>query len=441
MMKRFDECKQSGYLDFPKICDFSPNKEYYNNFIHRYPAKMLNQIPYAILPFYAKKGDTILDCFCGSGTTLMQARLFGMHAIGFDINPIAVLISRVKANTFNCNILLKEITSLFEKIENTTVIEENIPQFKNRDFWFEKNIQYDIAKILKNIKEVENIKYREFFLVCLSSIIRKISNADFQIIPPVKSKKMIDIIENGREIDTINIFKEAVYLNFKRISKFSKDCVKNTDLIVKQANTRKIPLVNESVDLVITSPPYITAQKYARSTRLEMAWLGLTNEDNYKKIDIDTIGTERISIKDIDQINETGYPLLDKYIKIIKQRNQSRAFMAYKYFIDMEKCLNEIYRVLKINKYFILVIGNNNVTRIQIPNNKIITEIAQSIGFIKEEEYIDDIKYYGFMTKRNKSAGIIDSERIIIFKKSEIQDSKSLKSNLNNGNNKYLFKL
>ncbi len=140
--------------------------------------------------------------------------------------------------------------------------------------------------------------------------------------------------------------------------------------------------------------------------------------DNIKKIDLNTLGTERVYVEEFKTINDTGYSLLDKYIRLIKKNDEERAYITYKYFKTMQEVISEIYRVLKPNKNFILVIGNNKITKIYLPNHEILSEIAESIGFVKKDEYIDDIKYRGFMTKRNKTAGLIDSEWILIFRKS-----------------------
>lgn len=419
IIDRFEKYENSGYLDFSKTFGLQQNRDYYTNLLHHYPAKMINQIPLVLLPIYANKGDTILDCFSGSGTTLMQARLYGMNAIGRDINPLAVLISRVKSTNLNINKLKAEVKILYDTIDKIKVNENEIPKFPNKDFWFEKNVQYDLAKILTSIKKIENKKYREFLLVCFSSIIRKVSNADTKIVPPVKSKKMLKLIRKGRKIDPLGIFKEAVSLNLERVSNFSRDCVKSTTVGVKKGNAKKLRLKDNSIDLVITSPPYISAQKYARSTQLEMYWLGLVR-DNIKKIDLNTLGTERVYVEEFKTITDTGYSLLDKYIRLIKKNDEERAYITYKYFKDMQEVISEIYRVLKPNKNFILVIGNNKITKIYLPNHEILSEIAESVGFVKEDEYIDDIKYRGFMTKRNKTAGLIDSEWILIFRKSSI---------------------
>jgi len=417
ILDRFEKYKGSGHLDFPKICGFPPTTDYYTHLLHHYPAKMLNQIPLVLLPIYAKEGDTILDCFSGSGTSLMQARLYGMNAVGIDVNPLAVLISRVKATTLNSNKLKERVEILYDKLDKTEVCEKDVPEFPNRDFWFEKEVQYDLARILKNIKEVKNRKYREFLLVCFSSIIRKVSNADPEIVPPVKSRKMRELIQKGRKIDTLGIFKEAVSLNLKRVSNFCRDCVKTTTLSVKRGNAKRLRLNGESIDLVITSPPYISAQKYARSTQLEMYWLEFIDQEKFRKVDVNTIGTERVYVEDFKTMNKTNYPLVDKYVELIKKNDKERALITYKYFNEMQEVISEIFRVLKPNKFFILVIGNNKVTKIPIPNHKILSDIAERTGFIKEDAYVDDIKYHGFMTKRNKTAGIINSEWILVFKK------------------------
>lgn len=415
IINRFESCKNSVKINFQEISGYTP-KEYYTNSMHAYPAKMLHQIPRALLPFYASKGETVLDCFCGCGTTLMQARLYGMNAIGMDINPLPVLLSRVKSATVNVNKLMNESEYLLKRID--TIDAPKILDFPNRDFWFEKEVQRDLARIIEAIQYVKYKKYREFFLVCASSIVREVSNADPDVIPPVKSKKMRKKIAKGREINTIDCFRKAVQADLERIAAFSKACVKSSSLKVKIGDARNMEDIEDnSVDLVMTSPPYLSAQKYVRSLQLETYWLGLANNSELRDIDLNTIGTERVKASNFKDFESTGIEMADEFVEKIKKRNIERAYIVYKYFVDMEKAIREIYRVLKPEKHYILVIGNNTVTRLMLPNHKILSQIAQKIGFVKEREYEDKIKYRGFMTKRNETAGLIDSEWVLIFKK------------------------
>lgn len=403
-------------ISFRKICSDTP-ANYKINYIHSYPAKMLGQIPQTLLPIFCNKNDIVLDPFCGSGTVLFWSKLYGMNSLGIDINPLARLISRVKATPLNAKKLEKNYTNLSKRINKIQPQEITIPEFPNRDFWFEYNVQQDLSKIRLAIQEITNKKYKEFFLVCFSSIIRKVSNADEQIVPPVKSKKMRKLIEKGRRINTLEIFDNEVKQNISSMKAFYKDCQNNSKAKIIGKDARKIKLASNSVDFVITSPPYISAQKYFRSTQLELYWLGLINSNKLRKLDSQTIGTERVYLEDRNSINNLGFNLADYYIKKIKSKDVERAAIAHLYFKNMYTTFGEIYRVLRKGKKFALLIGNNRIKDIEIPSHLIIKEMCERLGFKTERIIREKIVSYGFMTKRNKTASVMPYERILIFSK------------------------
>ena len=214
-----------------------------------------------------------------------------------------------------------------------------------------------------------------------------------------------------------SVFKEAVNLNFERIKKFSKKCDWKCFAKIDGADARKINLNDESIDLVITSPPYINAQKYVRSTKLEIFWLGLLNDEELKRLDSDLIGTEKVFSQNYRKLYTTKFCSADQIISVIYNKDPRRAFIAYKFYIDMMKVIQEIYRVLKKGKYFVLIIGNNTIKGVNVPNQEILAEIAIENGFIIKDVFVDYIKSYGLMTKRNKTANMIDKEWVIVFKK------------------------
>lgn len=395
--------------------DLGDSRDYYTNLLHAYPAKMYREIGRSLLTSYPHKGDTVLDPFCGTGTVLMQARLYGMNAVGVDINPLAVLIAKVKATSLNARKLSRQTDAVFEAIENFDG-DTALPEFPNIDFWFEKHVQEDLANILCCVRNVKNKRYRDFLSVCFSSIIRKVSNADPRISPPVKSKRMRQLMEKGRSLEVFSIFKEAVKKNQKRLERFCGDCDRSTNLRVRVGDSRRLSLEDESIDLVITSPPYVGAQKYVRSTRLEMLWLGLAGPVALREVDHDTLGSELVRVKEI-HAEPIGVGLADGLIEMIQEVDRERAYMVQKYFIDMKQVLSEIWRVLRGGKRLVIVIGNNTVRGNKIPSSRILAEMAQEIGFTKERELVDPIRYRGLMKKRNRTAGIVESERILIFRK------------------------
>ncbi len=149
--------------------------------IHTYPAMMLPQIAKRLIEKYGKDKKTILDPFCGSGTVLVESILSGKNAFGYDINPLAVLISKVKITPLNVRTLISKAESVEEKLSmahfNPKVFEEvETPKFFNIDYWFKPSVIKQLAFIKSVIDEVEDEDTREFLLVAFSETVRKVSN-------------------------------------------------------------------------------------------------------------------------------------------------------------------------------------------------------------------------------------------------------------------------
>jgi len=381
--------------------------------IHAYPAKLIPHIPYYFInnPNYTSEDAVIADFFCGSGTVLVEASLAGHKSYGMDVNPLSVLISKVKTTPLPKNTLEKQVEKLMRKINHDN--DSPIPDFPNRDYWFTKTAVKKLS-MLKEILDTTNFDKdcEDFFKVCLSSIIRSCSNADPRISPPVYSKRMKQYNLEGRRINVIKKFEESLKRNILRVQSFSE--VVNRELChVSQSDSRNTKS-SQIFDVVITSPPYVDAQKYMRSSKLELYWLGL-DQKKYIALDRQSIGTENISVPRHYRSNSDIYEI-SKLLDEIMSLNPERAFVLEKYLQDMEQVLNSVYRSLKKNGHFILIIGNNKMSGLRIPLDLCITKLAENIGFEWNETLIDPIKTRGFMTKRSKT-NLMDSERIIDFQK------------------------
>jgi len=386
--------------------------------IHKYPAKMIHHIPYLFVDNYAmcSQGDIVLDMFCGSGTVLVESILAGRNCIGADLNPLCCLISKVKTTPLSKRELDSAIDKLFRKLEAKASLP--IPKFPNIDYWFTKNAQKSLTHIKWSIEECKFDPFLEdFFLVCFSSVIRKSSRADPRIGPPVFSKEMKKAIAKGRRVYPKKLFKDAVLSNRERILRFSSRCSKKVSAHILLQDAKELSIKKESVDLVITSPPYMNAQKYFRSTKLELFWLGLVSGERFRNLDSYSVGTERIPRSEYSRLKETGTHKIGKIVQAIFEEKPSRASVVSKYFIDLDQAIKEVYRVLKVEKFFVLVIGNNKVRKLRFPSHDIAIKIAEKYGFSLVLSLADEIKSRGLMTKRNKTSGLIESEWILVFRK------------------------
>jgi len=421
MKKLFGRGVEKGVIrvDFRKMLSNLNERNRATHLIHRYPAKLIYHIPNLFInnSFLSKRREVVADTFCGSGTVLLEAMLSQRNAIGFELNPISKLISKVKTTPLDPSMLKTKAEKLFQII-NDYGLESEAKWFPNIDFWFTEKTQKDLTRIRDAIQYADfEHDYADFFLLCFSSIVRPVSNADPRISPPVYSKRMHEKLRKKKRPNAVRCFKESVKTNIQRMDKLWNLWNHFCYAKVYDCDARKLSIRDDCIDLIVTSPPYMSAQKYFRSMRLEFFWLDLGTRDQFASLDAKAIGTERIKSEDCKELQKTGIAKADVLLEGIFEKSPRRAYMVSKYFNDIHLVLDEIYRVLREGKYLVLVVGNNSVCGRRFPSHEIMSEIASKSGFTKEFMLVDDIKSRGLMTKRNKTAGIIDSEWVLVLRK------------------------
>ncbi len=197
-----------------------PTKTYTQGF-HSYPAMMIPQIAHRLIEKYSKERDVILDPFCGSGSVLVESRVAGRYSWGIDLNPLAVLIARVKTTPINPLILYREYCGLIERILKIRDEEVHTPQFFNINFWFKESVIKTLARTKKVIDSIEQKETKEFFQVIFSEVVRLSSNSrigEFKLYRYPESK-----LKNHNP-DPLRFFVEKVEMNVTGMGKFYKAC-------------------------------------------------------------------------------------------------------------------------------------------------------------------------------------------------------------------------
>jgi adenine-specific DNA methylase len=172
-----------------------------------------------------------------------------------------------------------------------------------------------------------------------------------------------------------------------------------------------------SIDLVITSPPYVGAQKYIRASSLSLCWLGLSRPDALRGLEKLSIGREHYSKAEYADVIPTGVKAADTFIARVHKHYALRAHIAAKYLVEMRAALTQIARVLKTDGHLVLVAGSNTICGERFDTPKYLSEIAGECGLELKLELVDAIRARGLMTKRNKTAGVIASERVLVFRR------------------------
>ena len=452
--RQFQLTARAQTVSFRKLCEEWPwarRSDVFTHLIHKYPAKLLAYIPIFFLSgSLTKAEDIVLDCFAGTGTVLLESITHPYHprtCYGVEISPLARLIARVKTHPLDPVRLRGEADCLYGEIKAFRGI-ANIPTFPNRDFWFRRKVQEDLARVRECIESSKSgPSVRDFFRVCLSSIIRDVSRADPHVAPPVKLQASNFPKEQRSEVeaaicrkaraDVITYFRVAVEKNITRMAKLYSNLAESEQNVFSeivwhdarsiqraryrekgQLSKRNLTSLDGRIGLAITSPPYINAQKYVRTTKFELWCLGLEDQLSLTMLDEQMIGTERVYFDEYKDLVPVNNRKIDKLLKRIFKRSPERAGIVSRYFRDMRKTISSVHRVLKPGAYFALVVGNNTVTGSLIKTHEILAEIAQEDGnYTLESILVDSIRSRGLITKRHETAGVISEEWVLVLRK------------------------
>jgi hypothetical protein len=392
------------------------------------PAKFIPEIPRWAIRKFSRKGETVLDPFVGSGTTMTEARLLGRNSYGIDHNPLARLISKVKSTPLKYELLTTQKKKLETAMYNNIGLKDiDLPAFRNRDFWFDRSASEGIALIRMSIEEtVENNEMKDFFTVVLSEVIQKVSKVGSgQILPAKRSKKEEKHPEVTRE-DVYRCFLEQLKTDIVHIREFSFKADKKASAHIVGDDARKMAIPGE-VNLIVTSPPYINSHHYIWTNKLRLLQLNMVDDKKRLELMRQEIGTEEFSTREYNQLEKTGIEELDEKISLIYygdrykasgNQNRIRARSVYQYFCDMKIHMAEAYKILPKNSHYILVVGDNKICKVQIPTADFLTVIAKEIGFDKVAQFQILLKNRTLNLPRNVPwADMTLFDRILVLKK------------------------
>lgn len=423
--------------------------------IYPYPGRLYPYIPLVLLSsdFLCSPKGKILDPFCGSGTVLLESLInpiYKRSAIGIEINPIGRLISKVKTTPLDLDIIKEKKESILCNFKNKNSQSLPVPNTNRFHFWYSNKGLRELTRLKNSIDNLENDNYKDFFWLNFSFLTRRISKAD-PFIPPavilqphkyknsIKKKKAIaDAIKNAENPNVYNLFSNLVDINSKKIASLNEVTkIHRSEATAKivwddarlmkyglygfagklnKAHPKRIP--KNSIDCIITSPPYLTAQKYIRTSLLELMWFEDLIDEKRLEIQNKSIGKEDVQLSKVD-FHELGISNIDNLVKKTHEISKGRAGEVFQYFYDMKIVFQEMHRVLKKDAKAVVIIGDNRVTGEIIETHKLIGEIAADSGFETILELKDPIRTRGMITKRHGNGGLINEEYILIFRKEE----------------------
>ncbi len=378
---------------------------------HRYPAKFIPQIVARLAEKYTNEGDLIVDPFGGCGTTLVESKVMGRPSLGVDINPVAVLITKAKITPIEPKKIEKAFISLKKKLdtynENTKV---KAPQHERIDYWFKPEEKRKLAFIFAEISKIKDQDIQDFFFCGFSNILKNCS-----IWLQKSNKPTRD--QNKKPSDPIQTFYKQVKMMMRGNARFCELLKEKNHLAISSqvycTDARTIPVKNNSVSLIVTSPPYVTSYEYADLHQLTALWLDYTkNLSDFRKR---FIGTSYHSKKDL--VLNSG--LAEKIRSELLEKDKKTAEEVSTYFSEMNQVFVEMKRMLKKGGKTCIVIGNTSLKGVEILNAEVFAEQLQNLGLKIVDIIKREIPSKNLPSVRDEKtgrfAGINDKNKVSVY--------------------------
>jgi len=384
------------------------NQRYSSHNFHSFPAKFPPQLPGKFILNLTDPGDLVLDPMMGSGTTLLEALLNGRRGVGFDIDPLAELITRVKLTPLDGNQIgaaSETITANAKKSlkENSGRLKIDLEKRWNSetrsfvDYWFTLDAQIELIALLNEIEVLSDARMKAFFKLAFSAIIITKSGGvslalDLAHTRPHRArialKKGGEIVYGGDLLaDTtertpmIKTLRSPIEEFAKKVQNNLQDLIaqvpEKIDPITSFGDAQMMPLSDASIDLIVTSPPYASnAIDYMRAHKFSLVWLGYPLEGlSHKRTTY--IGGESTNGFSFENLPSHTAEIVAK----INQLDVKKGKVLLRYYSEMTRVLYEMYRVLKPGKSAIVIVGSSIIRGIDTITHHCLAEIGEQIGF------------------------------------------------------------
>lgn len=349
--------------------------------IHPFPARMASGIAMKALS-RLPKGAKVLDPMAGSGTVLRAAQAQGHDVRGYDLDPLAVLISKVWTTPFRkslfeeiFNRLVQDISSTRRKTFPLPWIDKDQETSEFVNYWFGKPQQRDLRKIAFYLHQYEQEGVNQNVINAL-----KVALSRIIITKKVGASLAWDVSHSRpHKVMSRNKFKvvEGFRLSAERLFKqleFETDSLGKA--IVYRGDARKLTRIQDkSVDAIITSPPYLNAIDYLRGHKLALIWFGYTIPE-IRKIRSTSVGAERGLAANT---NEQVQKIRSKLPKV-EELPTAKIKMIDRYIADAIGLMAEVSRVLVKKGQAVFVIGNSCLKGVYISNSEIFRHAGELHG-------------------------------------------------------------
>lgn len=335
--------------------------DYFAHSLHPYPAKFIPQIPRTLVALLSEPGDLVWDPFGGSGTTALEALLLGRRALSTDINPVAEVVGKAKTTTLVPEVEI-ELTQLATELKmlagapdrvsaltSLSLLDGQVPEIPNIGKWFEESAIRELSYLRLRINELS----QDAAIIALAAFSKQILSASNQdgetryaaVQRPINPGDVLSGFARQIAATLSKLEDQASHLQF-RSAEFRTADLRNPIV----ASDPGAPVLPESVDLVVTSPPYPNATDYHLYHRFRIFWLG----HDPKKMGAAEIGSH------------------------LRHQKQGTEFDSY--IEEMTAALRNVYAALKPGGLAVFVVGDAVFKGETFLTSKHLGIAAESIG-------------------------------------------------------------
>lgn len=350
---------------------------------HWYPARYIRQVPGILIGYFSEPGDLVLDPFCGSGTTLVEALGAGRSSIGIDTNPIATLMTRAKFNRADSHALTAYAKMILRRATDSVMSNRaesdgsTDKAHEERCFWFAGRTVQELESLWAAIQASPD-ECQEVALACFSAILRAVCSQDKHwgwICDNVRPRELIYRDALGAFVrkftQFLDVLNEMTVLRERGRVTAGRDLT--TQILTGRCETELGSIDSAAVDLVVTSPPYYGVTDYIRSQRLSFLWFQ----------------------HDIDRIKQEESGARFKRFR----KDALRGYMA-----DMGGSFAEIARVLRPGKVCAVVLGESPSREPYLAD---LALVLAGLGLGKEDQLVRRIPLRRSLNPRVKTETIM----------------------------------
>lgn len=406
--------------------------------IFQYPAMMVPLVQRRLLASILEAKPsirTLYDPFVGSGTSLVSGMHFGLGVYGNDINPLAVLISRVRTarvTEFTIGAIVKQVVREAQR-DRSTAIDCSLA---NRQKWFHDAVSVELSRLRHAIRRQSDLWVRRFLWVTLAETVRLTSN-DRTSTYKLHARSIDEIV--NRVLSPIKIFADVGQVNADSFAEFrgqlrARETLKAgkyvTDTDVRFGDTRDLSASwsGQTFDLVMTSPPYgdnMTTVTYGQHSYLPLHWI------DFQDIDHAADSTTLRTTQEIDRRSLGGWvhdkswteeqvldcsPTLRNCADNLPDTPSDGRARLLRFYADFAASLTSITALANPNAYMVWTVGNRNIGGQQVPTDRILSELLAERSCRVLKTLTREI-HHKRMPDRNASSATMREEKILLVRK------------------------